>query len=324
MKYPSYLNLSKSQWQKRIKKALWLLERCRVCPRRCGVNRLKNQRGFCQVGRTATISSFGPHFGEERCLIGTHGSGTIFMTFCNLRCIYCQNYEISQLGHGYEISSEKLAQAMAYLQKLGCHNINFVTPSHQVPQILEALPKAVELGLKIPLVYNTSVYDSVETLKLLSGIFDIYMPDTKYSDDRLALKYSQAPNYYKIMKKAISEMHHQVKDLKLKISRCFGRDPDFTSEKNEKVKITKRGVEGLAYRGLLIRHLVLPKNIAGTEKIMKFLASLSKNTFLNIMDQYRPCHKAYAFPPLDRQITSEEYLKAVEIAKKVGIKRIYI
>lgn len=297
MKYPSYLNLSKNEWQKRIKKALLLLKSCCVCPRKCGVDRLQNKKGFCRAGRLAIISSAHPHFGEEKCLVGENGSGTIFMTFCNLRCVYCQNYDISQLGEGDEISKEKLAQIMINLQKLGCHNINFVSPTHQVPQILEALPIAIENGLKIPLVYNSNGYDSAKTLKLLDGIFDIYMPDTKYSDNDLSLKYSSAPCYFKIMKLAIKEMFRQVGDLIIE---------------NE-----------IAEKGLLVRHLVLPQDIAGSEKIMKFLSNLSKNTFVNIMDQYRPCFMAVKFPEINRGITQKEYQKAIKIAQNYRLKRIY-
>lgn len=318
MKFPSYLNLSKKELQDRVKKAQKLLEKCSVCPRKCGVDRLKDEKGFCQVGKELIISSYSPHFGEESCLVGTSGSGTIFLTWCNLRCVYCQNYDISQLGHGHKVSQKELADIMIYLQNLGCHNINFVSPTHQVPQILQALPYAIEKGLKVPLVYNTNAYDSVDTLKLLDGIFDIYMPDTKYSDDKTAVKYSSAPNYFKIMKSAIKEMHRQVGDLVIK-----------SKVKSRKLKVQPQNKnlenipEGVALKGILVRHLVLPENIAGTEKIMKFLASLSKNTFVNIMDQYRPCHKAYNYPPLSRSITREEFNQAIKTAKKAGIIRIY-
>jgi len=291
---PSYLNLSKKELKKRVEKALSFLNPCQVCPRKCGVNRLENKKGFCRLGRKAKVSSSHPHFGEESCLVGTFGSGTIFFTSCNLACIFCQNYDISQLDYGQEISSQELVKMMISLQKLGCHNINFVTPTSQVPQILEALEVAIERGLKIPLVYNSNAYDSVETLKLLDGIIDTYLPDAKYSDDEIALKYSSAPNYFEIMKKALKEMHRQVGDLEIK--------------------------NGIAVRGLLIRHLVLPDNLAGTEKIMKFLAEeISKNTFVNIMDQYRPCYKAFSYPELSRGITFKEYQEAINLAKKYGL-----
>jgi putative pyruvate formate lyase activating enzyme len=250
--------------------------------------------------------------------VGTHGSGTIFMTWCNLRCVYCQNYDISQLGHGHRVSEKELADIMIYLQNIGCHNINFVSPTHQVSQILAALPYAIEKGLKLPLVYNTNAYDSVDTLKLLKGIFDIYMPDTKYSDDKIAVKYSSAPGYFNIMKKAIKEMYRQVGDLIIKSK---------IKMQKSKLQIKNKNLEnipdGVAIKGLLVRHLVLPNDLSGTEKIMKFLASLSKNTFVNIMDQYRPCHKANLYPPLDRSITKEEFNQAIKIAKDQRLKRIY-
>jgi putative pyruvate formate lyase activating enzyme len=294
--YPSYLNLSKKELKKRIEKALSFLNPCRVCPRKCHVNRLKNERGFCRLGRMAKVSSFHPHFGEEKCLVGKFGSGTIFFTSCNLACVFCQNYEISQLDYGEEVSKENLAQMMISLQKIGCHNINLVTPTPQVPQILEALEIAIEKGLKIPLVYNSNGYDSVETLKILDGIVDIYMPDFKYSDDEIALKYSLVKNYFEIAKMAIKEMHRQVKDLIIN--------------------------EGLAIKGLLVRHLVLPNKLAGSEKIFKFLAEeISKDTFLNIMDQYQPYYKAFDYPEISRRITHQEYQEAINLAKKYRLHR---
>ncbi len=291
-----YLNLSKKELKKRIEKAISLLNPCQVCPRKCGINRIKGEHGFCRLGRKAKVSSYHPHFGEEPCLVGTHGSGTIFFTSCNLACVFCQNYDISQLDYGQEVSAEELAQIMISLQKIGCHNINFVTPTSQVPQILEALEIAIGKGLKIPLVYNSNAYDSVETLKLLDGLVDIYMPDAKYSDDQIAVKYSSAPNYFEIMKKALKEMHRQVGDLEIK--------------------------DGIAIRGLLVRHLVLPKDLAGTEKIMKFLAEeISKDAFVNMMDQYRPCYKAFQYKELSQGITHQEYREAVDLAKKYGLHR---
>lgn len=298
--YPSYLRLSKNELNFRVEKLFSLMEKCELCPRNCGVNRLQNQKGFCQVGFLPQVSSYHPHFGEEACLVGKYGSGTIFLTGCNLQCVYCQNFEISHLGEGKEVSFEKLAEMMIELQNRGCHNINFVTPSHQVPQIVKAVSIAIEKGLKIPLVYNTSAYDSVKTLNLLDSIFDIYMPDTKYSDDKIALRYSKAPNYFKIMKEAIKEMHRQVGDLII--------DKD-----------------GIAKRGLLVRHLVLPNNLAGSEKIFEFLAKeVSPNTFLNIMAQYYPTWKAFNFPEISRRITKEEFEMAIFLAKKFGLKKLYV
>lgn len=297
--YPGYLNLSKKELKLRIEKLFKILENCEICPRKCHVNRLKGEKGYCQLGFFPKVSAFHPHFGEESPLVGKYGSGTIFLTSCNLSCVYCQNYEISQLKIGEEVSFERLAEMMIELQRMGCHNINFVTPTPQVPQILKSLSIAIEKGLKIPLVYNTSSYDSIEVLKVLEGIFDIYLPDAKYSDDKIAQKYSNAPRYFEIMKQAIKEMQRQVGDLMV----------------NE---------EGIAVRGLIVRHLVLPNDLAGSEKIFEFLAKeISKNTFLNIMDQYYPCYRAFEFPELSRRITDEEFKKAVNLAKKAGLKRIY-
>jgi len=297
--YPGYLNLSKKESNQRIEKLFKILENCEVCPRKCHLNRLKNKKGFCLLGYLPTVSAFHPHFGEENVLVGSRGSGTIFFTSCNLACVYCQNYEISQLRIGEKISFERLAEMMIELRNKGCHNINLVSPTSHVPAIVKALFIAREQGLKLPLVYNTNAYDSVETLKLLDGIVDIYMPDAKYSDDEIALKYSNAPKYYEIMKKAIKEMYRQVGDLMI-------------------------NKEGIAVRGLLVRHLVLPNNLAGTEEIVEFLAKeISQNTFLNIMDQYYPYFKANQYSELSRRITNEEYLQAVNLAKKAGLKRLY-
>jgi len=299
MKYPSYLNLSPKELRLKIEKLFEILKRCEICPRKCHVNRLREKKGYCRLGYLPEVSAFHPHFGEETPLVGKFGSGTIFLTSCNLSCVYCQNYEISQLRIGEEVSFEKLAEMMIKLQNLGSHNINFVTPTPQVPQIVKALEIAIEMGLKIPLVYNTNAYDSIKVLKIINGIFDIYMPDAKYSDDEIAKKYSNAPNYFEIMKKAIKEMHRQVGDLVV----------------NE---------EGIAVRGLIIRHLILPNGLAGSEKIFEFISKeISKNTFLNIMDQYWPAYKAHQYSELARRITNEEFQEAINLAKKFGLKRIY-
>ena len=282
----------------KIERAFHLLENCRLCPRQCGVNRLQGEKGFCSAGLLPEISSASPHFGEENPLVGVHGSGTIFLTHCNLKCAFCQNFSISHLGEGEEISFEQLGSAMVQLQKLGCHNINFVTPTHYVPQILKALPTAVKKGLSVPLVYNTGGYDAVESLKLLEGVFDIYMPDFKYTEDTVAQEYSQVPDYSVTAKLALKEMHRQVGDLVM----------------------TDKGI---ALKGLLVRHLVLPEGLAGTQEAMRFLATeISKNTYVNIMDQYRPCGRISPDSPLNRSITQEEYDEAVEMAKKEGITRL--
>jgi putative pyruvate formate lyase activating enzyme len=299
MKYPSYLNLTKQKLKERIEELFEILKNCEICPRKCHVNRLKGEKGYCQLGYLPVVSAFHPHFGEESVLVGKYGSGTIFMTSCNLSCVYCQNYEISQLRIGKEVSFEELAEMMIKLQNLGCHNINFVTPTPQVPQIVKALEIAIEKGLKIPLVYNTNSYDSVEVLKLLDGIFDIYLPDAKYSDDEIAKKYSNAPNYFEIMKSAIKEMYRQVGDLVV----------------NE---------EEIAVQGLIVRHLVLPNGLAGSEKIFEFIAKeISKDTFINIMDQYWPAYKAHQYPELSRRITNKEFQEAINLAKKFGLRRLY-
>jgi putative pyruvate formate lyase activating enzyme len=283
--------------RERAEAALASLESCDICPRACGVNRLAGELGYCRSGRLARVSSFTPHFGEEAPLVGTHGSGTIFMTGCNLRCVFCQNYDISHLGEGREVSPEKLAEMMICLQEGGCHNINFVTPTHFVPQILEALCEAAAMGLLVPLVYNSGGYDSVETLRLLDGIFDIYMPDAKYGTDSTAKKYSDAPDYTRIMKAAIREMHRQVGPLEV--------DDD-----------------GVAIQGLLVRHLVLPENLAGTAEVVRFLAEeVSPETYLNVMAQYHPCYKAYSYPELSRPITLREYAEAVGLARAAGLDR---
>ena len=308
--YPSYLNLKEKELKEKIAQLFEILKNCEICPRKCHVNRLKGEKGYCQLGFLPKISSFHPHFGEEIPLVGKGGSGTIFLASCNLSCIYCQNYEISQLRIGREVSFERLAQMMLELQRIGCHNINFVTPTPQIPQILKALEIAIKKGLRIPLVYNTSSYDSIEVLKILDGVFDIYLPDAKYSDNVIAKKYSNAPNYFEIMKAVIKEMYRQVGDLKI-------ADHDLEIDD---LKIPK----GVAIRGLLVRHLVLPNDLAGSEKIFEFLAKeISKNTFLNIMDQYYPCYKAFQYPELSRRITKAEFERAIKLAKKFGLNRIY-
>jgi len=244
------------------------------------------------------VSSYGPHFGEESPLVGRNGSGTIFFTNCNLRCVFCQNYSISQLGEGDKVSKEELACMMLSLQDKGCHNINLVSPTHVVPQILEAFEMAVKSGLQLPLVYNSGGYDSIETLRLLEGIVDIYMPDMKYSDERNAEKLSGVENYPSINRAAVKEMHRQVGDLQI----------------NE---------DGIAQRGLLVRHLVLPHGLAGTKEVVNFLANeVSPDTYVNIMAQYNPCHKASQFPSLSRRISAGEFQEAVTLARQAGLCRL--
>jgi putative pyruvate formate lyase activating enzyme len=257
--------------------------------------RSEGETGDCHSTDEIIISSVGPHFGEESPLVGTHGSGTIFFANCNLSCEFCQNYDISHLGIGEKNSIEDLARAMLKLQQRGSHNINLVTPTHFTPQIVDAVILAIDKGLEIPIVYNCGGYESVETLKLLEGIVDIYMPDIKYSVDKNALKYSGINNYWEVVTFAIKEMHMQVGDL----------------------KISKRG---LAQRGLLIRHLVLPNDIAGSKKVIEFVANeISTNSYLNIMDQYRPAYNATKYEKLNRRITPSEYKEVVEYAFSKGL-----
>ena len=294
---PGYCLLPKQKMEDRARAALSCLACCEICPHSCAVNRLSDQKGLCRTGRRAAVASYAPHFGEEDCLVGQGGSGTIFFSGCNLSCVFCQNCDISQQEAGREVSAEALARMMLELQSCGCHNINFVTPTHVVPQILEALLLAREEGLRLPLVYNSGGYDRVDTLRLLDGIFDIYMPDAKFGQDAPAIKYSHAPGYTGVMKAAIKEMHRQVGDL-------------VTDE------------EGIARRGLLVRHLVLPEGLAGTAEAVRFISQeISKNTYLNVMAQYHPAYHACRFPELCRPITAREYAQAVALAAEAGLSR---
>jgi putative pyruvate formate lyase activating enzyme len=295
----AYLELYRSgKLAERVEAARALLKNCRLCPRHCGINRLADEMGKCHTGKLVVVSSYGPHFGEEAPLVGKHGSGTIFFTNCNLKCLFCQNYSISQIGDGTEVSDEELAGMMLALQSRGCHNINLVSPTHVVPQILQGLEIAINLGLRLPLVYNSGGYDSVETLEILDGIIDIYMPDTKYSDEKIAEELSGIKNYPAINQAALREMHRQVGDLQI--------DED-----------------GIAIRGLLIRHLVLPHGLAGTKEIMKFIAEdLSLNSYVNVMAQYHPCHKAFQIPQLARPLSKQEFLEAIELAERAGLNRL--
>lgn len=295
---PCYLDLQeKGELRKRAELARELLRDCAVCPHACRVDRLAGETGWCNTGARARVCSANAHFGEEPPLVGRYGSGTIFFSWCNLRCVFCQNAELSAHGIGQELGAEELAQLMLDLQAQRCHNINFVSPSHVVPQILEAVHVAAERGLRIPLVYNTGGYDRVETLQLLDGVFDIYMPDMKYADGITAERLSGVGDYPAVNRAAVREMHRQVGDLAV-------------------------DALGVAARGMLVRHLVLPEDLAGTESIMAFLAAeISPDTYVNVMAQYHPCHHASALPPLDRRITAEEYERAAAIARKAGLHR---
>jgi putative pyruvate formate lyase activating enzyme len=274
-----------------------MISPCTLCPHKCGVSRDSSTSGSCRSGMMPIVSSLGPHFGEERPLVGRGGSGTIFFTNCNLSCIFCQNYDISHLGQGSEVSYRELALMMMSLQEKGCHNINFVTPTHMVYAIVKALTIAVPMGLQVPLVYNSGGYDSAETLKHVNGIFDLYMPDFKYWDEDTAYKLSGVRGYPQVARIALREMYDQVGDLRL-------------------------DVQGVAYRGLLVRHLVLPQDLAGTREVVDFLRSLSADTYLNLMDQYRPAYRARECPALRRHVTLQEFDVALEYAKNAGMRRL--
>lgn len=294
--FPPYLATHhQGKLNKLIKQSFKLLESCSICPRRCRVNRLKNEAGFCKTGLKPRVCSFMPHHGEEPPISGRRGSGTIFFSHCNMSCVYCQNYEFSQKGEGREVEFEELADFMLQLQAEGCHNINLVTPTHVMPQILKALEIAISQGLKIPLVYNTGGYELAGIIKLLDGIIDIYLADMRYGEEDMAIKYSNAPDYPKHNQEALKEMHRQV-------------------------GLARIDAEGIIKQGVIIRHLVLPSNISGTEKIMRFIAEeLSKDTYISLMSQYYPCYKAAEFKEISRRINSSEYEKAKEAMHEYGL-----
>ena len=295
---PSYIDLAqKGELNNRIQSLGEILKECRLCPRECRVNRLQGEIGYCNAGAALMISSAFPHFGEEPPRVGQHGSGTIFLTHCNLRCIFCQNYDISHLGKGEEVAPSDLSRIMIRLQELGCHNINFVTPTHYVPQVMASLPEAIEKGLRIPIVYNCSGFESIEVTRLLDGIVDIYMPDAKFMDEKYAKRFSNAPEYPRVLRTVLTEMHRQVEDLK--------------TDSN-----------GVAERGLLIRHLVMPGDVASSEAILKFIAEeISVHSYVNIMDQYRPEFRAGECAPINRRVTHKEYLEVIQIAKRFHLYR---
>jgi putative pyruvate formate lyase activating enzyme len=294
---PGYLKLQKEELLERVKLLEEILKECRLCPRECRVNRLEGELGFCKAGNKLKVSSVFPHFGEEQPLVGSKGSGTIFLTHCNLKCVFCQNYDISHLGEGNRVSQEEMAGFMIGLQKRGCHNINFVTPTHYCPQIIAALPRAIEMGLNIPLVYNCGGYESLEVIKILSGIIDIYMPDCKFSDGAVAGKYAQAPDYPQVVREVLKEMHRQVGDLQI-------------------------NVRGIAEKGLLIRHLVIPNGLAGTKELMDFIAGeISPHSYVNVMEQYHPEYQAYQFPEIARRVSLDEFLDARRMTSKAGLYR---
>jgi putative pyruvate formate lyase activating enzyme len=289
----SYISLfEKGELQQRIQCLEEFLKECWLCPRECKVNRLNGEVGYCGAGAEPMISSAFPHFGEEPPLVGYHGSGTIFFANCNLRCIFCQNYDISHLGNGERITSSDMARVMVRLQEMGCHNINFVTPTHYAPQIVASLPEAIEKGLRLPLVYNCSGYESIEVIRLLEGVVDIYMPDAKYMDQKHSKQFSNAPDYPEVIKKVLKEMYRQVGDL-------------------------TTNSEGIAERGVLIRHLVMPNGVASSEAVLRFIAEeISVHSYVNIMDQYRPEYQAHEYPDINRRVTHKEYLEAIQWAKR--------
>jgi len=314
MAKPVYLELLVTgELDKRIDRLYQILESCELCPRRCRKNRLSGERGHCRAGAQLMVSSYHPHFGEEAPLVGggkglviadafgltpTGGSGTIFLTNCNLLCVYCQNYDISHLGEGREVSVDEVAAMMLTLQNRGCHNINLVTPTHYAPQLVKTIKLAARGGLHLPVVWNCGGYENAEVIKLLDGIIDIYMPDIKYGDTAPAKRYSNAPDYFDRCREAVREMHRQVGDLRL-------------------------DQRGIAYRGLLIRHLVLPGGLAGTKKVLKFIADeISKSSYINIMGQYRPAGEAYNYPELNKCPSRQELIEAINMAKKLGLTRL--
>lgn len=300
---PAYLALARTgELARRAAAAVESLAACRVCPRACGVNRLRDQTGVCGIGRQARVASFFPHHGEEDCLRGWRGSGTIFLGGCNLRCVFCQNHDISHVPAGRVVTAEQLAGIMLELQAAGCHNLNWVTPSHVVPQLLEALARAADQGLRLPVVYNTSAYDAVETLRWLEGVVDIYLPDFKFWDPAVARRLARAPDYPRVARAALREMHRQVGDLVCDAS-------------------------GLARRGVLVRHLVLPGGLAGTPSVAAWLTrEISPATYINVMAQYHPDGAVRAapgrFPELSRPLEPHEYAQALAEVRAAGLSRL--
>jgi putative pyruvate formate lyase activating enzyme len=299
--WPSYRNLLASgELRDRARRAREMLGACRVCPRNCGANRLEGELGFCMTTHRAFVASYNDHHGEEPCISGTRGAGNIFFGSCNLRCAYCQNFPLSHFRVGQEVSNEQIAAMMLDLQGRGCHNINFVTPSHLVPQVIEAVARAAECGLRIPIVYNSSGYDAVESLRLLDGIVDIYLPDMKYASSLSGLKYSKAVDYVKHNQAAVNEMWRQVGELQVDADR-------------------------IACRGMIIRHLVLPHDLAGTQQVLEYIADeLSPRVWVSLMNQYFPAHKALQMLELNRKITVQEYDVAVEKLTSLKLDRGYV
>lgn len=336
--------MAKDRMKAAIIEAYDLMRSCSLCPRNCGVNRLKDERGFCGIGREAVVSSVGPHYGEEPPLVGTGGSGTIFLSGCNLKCVFCQNYDISQGAEGQIAPPAKIAKMMLALQERGCHNINFVTPTHVTPQLMEAIVIARNQGLTVPIVYNCGGYESLHTLKLLEGFVDIYMPDAKYWDSDVSAKFSFARDYPEVMRKALKEMHRQVGDLVIeepKRTRTQRRGQS-QNEQDEGDTGEEVGDEDqhprvitlfemlfgriggpveIARRGLLVRHLVMPNRLAGSHEVIDFIASeISPNTYINVMAQYHPCFRAFEYPEIARRPTSHEFAEAYDYAVRKGLR----
>lgn len=292
-----YLEIGADGLAKRAELLYSKMKECELCPKKCRVNRLRGEVGFCGVASLPLVASYGPHFGEESFLVASRGSGTIFFSGCNLACVFCQNWTISQAREGEEISTEELAKIMLRIQSFGCHNLNLVTPTHQIAMIVEALAIAVRHGFTLPIVYNCGGYESVETLKLLEGVVDIYMPDIKYGDNDSAMKYSGISDYVEISTNALREMYRQVGPLKIE--------------------------KGIAVRGVFVRHLVLPEDIAKTEKVFEMIASVSREIPVNVMSQYYPTHRAFEYKELSRKIYSDEFEQALEMAKSFGLKVVH-
>lgn len=302
---PAYLKTyetDKHIFDQKVEKAMSVLKSCEVCPRDCHIDRLADKTAVCRTGRYCYVASAFPHFGEEDCLRGWHGSGTIFFSFCNLKCVFCQNFDISWQGGGQILKPAELARVIMHLQEKGCHNINFVTPEHVVPQIMEAIPLAIEMGLTLPIVYNTSAYDSLHSLELMEGIVDVYMPDFKFWDTELSFLYMAARDYPEVARTSIKKMYDQVGNL--------------TFDEN-----------GLALRGILLRHLVMPNRLASTREICRFISEqISRDTYINIMDQYRPdgrvLKKPEKYKDITRHTSTKEYIEALQIARDEGLYRI--
>jgi len=295
---PNYKKLTTKEFEEKIEKLNKIASKCTLCPRKCQVNRLKGEKGYCRAPGDIVVSSYFAHFGEEVFISGTNGSGTIFFSFCNLKCVFCQNYDISFKKDDYNtITPYQLSKYMIYLEKLGCHNINLVTPTHFIFRILQSIKIASENGLSIPIVYNCGGYESVDVIKILDGVIDIYMPDIKFFFSETSQRYANAPDYFDNIKDVIKTMYQQVGNLKI--------------------------IDGVAKRGLLIRHLIMPEHLDDTEKILKFISEeISKDVYINLMDQYHPAGQSYRFPEISRTITNKEFERGIKIAKVYGLHNI--